>query len=139
MPIQKQKPKLKKKSYYVKKLDEVFSRYIRLTYANDSGYVACYTCDKVMRWDESQNGHYISRGHMTTRWDESNCRVQCPGCNVFKNGNYTEYAYRLFKEVGQKGVDELMRKKKVLTQFSIPMLQEKTIYYTKKVKSLWKG
>jgi hypothetical protein len=28
-----------------------------------------------------QNGHYISRAHMGTRFMEDNCRPTCPKCN----------------------------------------------------------
>jgi hypothetical protein len=118
------KPKSKTKGYYVKKLDIIFSQYIRKSYANDFGMAECYTCNKVLHYKDLQNGHFISRGHMNTRWDEANCRPQCVGCNVFMNGNYTEYSYRLLKEIGECGMDELMEKKKEMRQFSIQELQE---------------
>lgn len=68
---------------------------------------------------------------MATRWDEENVRVQCVGCNVFKNGNYTEYSYRLLKEIGAKGLDKLMAKKKEIKQWSVKEIQEKIAYYEK--------
>jgi len=120
----KKKPKAKLKGWYVKKLDKVFSIYIRKSYANDFGMATCYTCGKFAHWKDLQNGHFISRGHMATRWDESNCKIQCSGCNIFKNGNYTEYSYRLLKEIGEKGMDELMAKKKQIKQWSIAELKE---------------
>lgn len=118
------KPKAKTKGYWVKKLDEVFSQWLRKSYANDFGMASCYTCGAFKHYKDLQCGHFISRGHMMTRWDETNCRVQCPGCNIFKNGNYTEYSYRLLKEIGEGGMDELMEKKKEIKQFSIKDLQE---------------
>lgn len=127
----KKKPKAKKKSYWVKKLDEVFSRYIRQKYADDFGMVSCYTCGTKKHWKEMQNGHYISRGHMATRWEESNCRVQDSACNVFRNGNYVEYSHRLLKEIGEEALDELMAKKKEIKQWSIKEIQEKIDYYGK--------
>ncbi len=127
----KKKPKAKKKSYWVKKLDEVFSRYIRQKYADEFGMVRCFTCDSKKHWEEMQNGHYISRGHMATRWDEENCRVQDAACNVFKNGNYVEYSHRLLKEIGEEGLDALMAKKKEIKQWSIKEIQEKIDYYGK--------
>lgn len=127
----KKKPKAKKKSYWVKKLDDVFSRYIRQKYSDEFGMVRCFTCDAKKPWEEMQNGHYISRGHMATRWDEENCRVQDAACNVFKNGNYTEYSHRLLKEIGEDGLDALMAKKKEIKQWSIKEIQEKIDYYGK--------
>lgn len=125
----KQKPKTK--GYWVKKFDQVFSTFIRKKYADHFGMVGCYTCHVKKHYKDMQNGHYISRGHMTTRWDEENCRVQCVGCNVFRNGNYTEYSYRLLKEIGAKGLDKLMAKKKEIKQWSIKEIQEKIAYYEK--------
>lgn len=99
-------------------LDRLFSIYIRTSYANDFGQASCYTCGKVDDWQNLQNGHFISRAHMNTRYDEQNCRVQCPGCNVFKSGNMVEYSRRLLKELGEKGFTELTNRKDVIKQFT---------------------
>lgn len=123
------KTKTKTKSWYVAQLDRVFSLYIRKIYSNDFGMVMCYTCSKVGEAKEMQCGHFISRSHMSTRWDEQNCRVQCVGCNIFKSGNYVEFSYRLLKEIGEKALDALMAKKQEIRQWSIPELQEKIKYY----------
>lgn len=130
------KTKTKTKSWYVKKLDEVFSKFIRLSYSNDFERVQCYTCGKIDHWKNMQCGHYISRQYMSLRWDEDNCRVQCAGCNVFKHGNYTEYAYRLLKEIGRKGIDSLMNKKQTIKQWRIPELMKQIEYYKEKVSEL---
>lgn len=135
MPVKKKKKiKSKPKGWYVKKLDSVFSQYMRLSYSNDSGYVACYTCYAVKPWKEMQNGHYISRANMNTRWEEKNCRVQCMQCNVFKNGNYPAYTFRLLKEIGKKGMDELEAMGKEIRQFTPKELREMIAEYTEKIK-----
>lgn len=126
----KKKAKTKTKGYWVKKLDQVFSLYIRQKYSDHFGMTRCYTCDRQLHYKDLQNGHYISRGHMATRWGEDNCRPQCVACNVFRNGNYTEYSYRLLKEIGEEGVDALMKKKKEIRQWSIPELKEMIEKYT---------
>lgn len=120
----KKKPKARSKGYWVKKLDTVFSRYIRQKYADHFGMSRCYTCSKQVHYKDLQNGHYISRGNMATRWDEENCRSQCVGCNVFKNGNYVEYSARLIDEIGLEKYKELVKKKYTIKQFSIKELQE---------------
>ena len=56
----KKKPKAKTKSWYVKKLDKVFSEYIRQKYADSFGMVSCFTCDARKHWKDMQNGHFIS-------------------------------------------------------------------------------
>lgn len=125
----KSKPKSKPKGWYVKKLDEVFSVYIRKKYSDEFGMTRCYTCDKRGHYKDFQNGHYISRGFMAARWEEQNCRVQCVGCNVFKNGNYTEYAARLVRDLGPDELERLNALKKVIKQWTIKELEEKIAYY----------
>ena len=45
-------------------------------------------------------GHYISRSHYSTRWNEDNIFPQCVSCNVFKTGNYPVYAEYLDEKFG---------------------------------------
>lgn len=127
----KPKPKQKTKSYYVKKLDDVFSKYIRQKYADDFGMVTCYTCNKLAHYKDMQNGHFISRSVMALRWDEENCRVQCVSCNVFKCGNYIEYTLRLQKEIGKKAVDNLFKRKHEIKQWTIAELKKEIEKYKK--------
>lgn len=129
--LKKKKPKTK--TWYKRELDRVFSIFIRQSYAVN-GYCSCYTCGKEGEIREMQNGHFIPRDYMSTRWDEANCRVQCPGCNVFKSGNYTEYSYRLLKEIGEKGMDELMQKKRLIKQWTIKELEEMIAKYKELIK-----
>ena len=129
---QKTRIKNKPKGYWVKKLDIVFSRYLRLTYANDFGMSACYTCSRTLHYKDLQCGHYISRANMNTRWDESNCRPQCMQCNVFKKGNYTEYSYRLLKECGEGELERLNTLKNTIKQWTTVELKEMIRKYKEK-------
>jgi len=100
------KKNVKSRSYYVKQLDMVFSQYIRQKDAVN-GYATCVTCGALKPWQEQQNGHYMSRGHLLTRWSEDNCAVQCVACNVFKKGNYTEYSLWMINTYGAEKLTEL--------------------------------
>ena len=72
------KPKKPTRTSIVKKLDTVFSIYIRRRYAvND--IAKCVTCGKQDHWKSLQCGHFMSRKHLSTRWNEDNCQVQCAG------------------------------------------------------------
>ena len=66
-----------------KKLDVLFSQYIRRRNADHLGRVKCFTCGVEKHWKEQQAGHFQSRSHHSTRWDEVNVQVQCPKCNLF--------------------------------------------------------
>ena len=67
---------VKSRKNIVKKLDTVFSQYIRLRYA-DNYIVECYTCGIKNHYKKMHCGHFMSRKHYSTRWDELNCQVQC--------------------------------------------------------------
>jgi len=83
-----------------KELDRLFSLYIRAKYPKE-----CYTCRKV---DVTlQNGHFVSRQYLATRWDENNCRPQCVGCNIYGNGKPLDFEERLKKELGEEFVEEM--------------------------------
>ena len=84
----------------VKKLDTIFSQYIRQKNAVDE-IATCFTCGKQDHWKKLQNGHFQSRRHYSTRWDETNCQVQCSGCNVFKYGEQFMFGQNLDNKFGQ--------------------------------------
>ena len=92
------KKKLKTITQLKKKLDTVFSIYVRSTAADQYGHAQCYTCGVRKPWKELQCGHFIRRSRLFTRWEPKNCRVQCARCNVFMSGNYEEFADRLLNE-----------------------------------------
>lgn len=125
-PTPKKKEKLRIKRSPIKKkkelgfigmLDSELSKYIRQKYADEFGRVKCYTCPTKMYWKEMQNGHYITRANMATRFDENNCRPQCATCNQFKEGRVVVFGQLLFKEIGPKAFLDLLKKKREVVQF----------------------
>jgi hypothetical protein len=119
-----------------KKLDTIFSIYIRLKYADEDLNVKCFTCDKVYDYKKIQNGHFYSRGILSLRYDEQNCRPQCYGCNIARNGNYIEYYKRLEKEIGKGGMDYLEYKRHQIKKMSKLDYQIYIDTYTQKVAEL---
>jgi hypothetical protein len=119
-----------------KKLDTIFSIYIRLKYADEELNVKCFTCDKVYHYKKIQNGHFYSRGILSLRWDEQNCRPQCYGCNIARSGNYIEYYKRLEKEIGKGGMDYLEYKKHQIKKMGKLDYQIYIDTYTQKVAEL---
>jgi len=131
-------PKSKKKpsrSKLVKKLDAVFSQYIRL---KDSvgGYATCFTCGKKDHWKKLQNGHFQSRKHYATRWDEQNCQVQCAGCNVFRYGEQFLFAKYLDERFYAGLSDELYIKAKQIVKFTNSEIEDMILKYKKLVDSM---
>jgi len=62
-----------------------------------------------------QNGHFASRSYLATRFDETNVRVQCVGCNVFGGGRVAIFATRL--EAEGISTKELYRKAQQITKY----------------------
>ena len=117
------------RSKLVKKLDNIFSQYIRLS--NSVNDIAeCVTCNKKDHWKKMQCGHFQSRKHYSTRWDERNVAVQCAGCNVFRYGE--QYKFSLY--LGKKLSQELLDKSRIITKFASYELEEMIEHYSNEVK-----
>lgn len=69
-----------RKPNLVKKLDRVFALYIRLRDVMPNGYVRCISCGNIKAFEDVDCGHYHSRTHMGTRFDEQNCNAECQYC-----------------------------------------------------------
>lgn len=135
-PKGKDKPKKdrKKTSSQLKKLlDKVFSEFIRRKYADKEGKIKCYTCPKVLKWQELQCGHFVSRQHLATRYDEENVRPQCIGCNIFGGGKVSVFANNL--EFEREGIVNALYRKSSEIIKSYPY-EQKIIYYKEKIKQL---
>lgn len=127
--------KKRTRSKVVKELDAVFSRYIRLKYANLDEFVECYTCGRSYEWKKIQCGHFMSRARYSTRWHEDNCRPQCYGCNVMQQGRQYDFGLNLDKE--REGLAEEMHRLSLTeTKFATFELEEKIEYYKQKVSEL---
>jgi hypothetical protein len=95
----------------IEELDGVYSKYIRLKYADENGICKCVTCGKYEFWLYIQNGHYITRSKKATRWEDLNCHPQCQRCNIILKGNYTSYSQALIQKYGP-GILKLLEMKK---------------------------
>lgn len=133
MAITKRKPSIKTLK---RKLDDVFSIYIRLRDSDSSGFCRCISCGKVQHWKDVDNGHYVNRSHMGTRYSERNCNAQCRSCNRFSEGNNIGYTRGLIRKYGIKVIDELDVKKHTQTYMK-PFDYEVLIdHYKKEVEKL---
>ena len=125
-------PKIKKptRSKLVKKLDTVFSQYIRLSNSDNNKNCICVTCNKTFFWKEIQAGHFMSRKHYSIRWDERNVKPQCAGCNVFRYGE--QYKYSLY--LGNKLSEKLLEESRKLVKFTNVELEEMIQKYSQRLK-----
>ncbi len=125
-----------KRKTLIKKLDTVFSEYIRRKYADKNGIVKCYTCNKKAYWkgEGMQNGHFISRASRILRWREDNCRVQCYQCNCMKFGQSFIFGCNLNKEYGYNKAEELLIESKKIIKQSDEDLKNLIKLYEDKIK-----
>ena len=126
------------KSTAVRKLDEIFSKFIRLRDADKNGICRCICCGKRQYWKEVDCGHYVNRKHMSTRYNEKNCNAQCRSCNRFDEGNMIEYTRGIVKKYGESVLDELLVLKHQTSKFSVFEMEILIEEYKKKVKELEK-
>jgi hypothetical protein len=113
------------------KLDTIFSQYIRQKDAVNE-IATCVTCGKKDHWKKLQNGHFQSRSHYSTRWDENNVGVQCYGCNISRSGEQFKFSQYL----GNKLSEELQIKSKQIVKFADIDLIDLINYYTEKVNNI---
>ena len=123
------------RSKLIKKLDNVFSLYIRLRYAKNE-IAQCFTCGKKDHYNRLQCGHFQSRKHYSTRWDEINCQVQCAGCNVFRYGEQFVFGKNLDMEFGKGCSESLYYKAKQTVKYSTNDINELITKYTLLIKDL---
>ena len=123
-----------------KELDKIFSVYIRLREANEYGMCQCITCGKVGHYkkDGMQNGHFQSRKHLSTRFDEENCQVQCVKCNVYAWGEQYKFSLALDGKYGEGKAEELQYLARTTLKISRVEYEEKISYYKSLVDKLKK-
>ena len=120
------------RSKLVKKLDAVFSQYIRLSNADNNKNCICVTCNKTFHWKAIQAGHFMSRKHYSIRWDERNVKPQCVACNVYRAGEQYKYSLFLGKEVS----NVLYLQSKEIVKFTNYELEDMINDYSEKLKKL---
>ena len=121
-----------------KKLDKVFSHFIRLRAADDLGYVQCVTCGNWHNWKEVHCGHYMPRARKAVRFNEMNCQVQCVKCNYRRSGEHDLFREYLLEKYGKEEVEKLEQLAKLGGSDDAYSLQLKIDEYKEKVKQLKK-
>lgn len=94
----------------IKKLDTIFSKYIRLRDSHD-GVFTCCSCGLLKPYEQGDCGHFINRRWMALRYDERNCNMQCRSCNRFDEGNNVGYTRFMQRKYGDATIDLLMSMK----------------------------
>jgi len=113
-----------------KYLDNIFSLFIRLRDATSEGSVQCFTCSRISHYKSGmQNGHFQSRRHHSTRWNETNCQVQCVKCNMYEQGEQFRFGIALDSKYGEGTSEELEFLARTIIKLSRIDYEEKISYY----------
>ena len=134
-------PKAKKKvarkpADPVKKLDKVFSAYIRLRDVMPNGCFRCISCGEIKRFEQGDCGHFHSRVHMATRWEPDNCHMECRACNRASADHIIKYRRNLVEKIGLDRVNRLEMMADSTKHWMQFELQEKIEYFTREAKRL---
>lgn len=130
------RPRKRTKPDLTKKLDRVFSLYIRLRDCMPSGYFKCISCGKIKHFTEGDCGHFYSRTHMGTRFDEDNCNCECRFCNRISADHIIAYQSSLIKKIGMSRFELLGIKAHQTKQWSDFELEALIKKYTREVKRM---
>jgi|TARA_Y100001938_G_scaffold85253_1_gene117097 hypothetical protein len=119
-----------------KDLDKVFSLYIRLRYASKDGIVKCFTCDKTAHYKKMHAGHFMSRKHHATRWNEDNVQVQCPKCNLFGQGEQYAFGKLLDIRIAEGKAEELQELSRTTVKYMRYEYEDMIKHYKEKVNAI---
>lgn len=127
------------KRQLVKKLDLVFSQWVKMNERLPIGAWSCVTCGTMYASrDQIQSGHFIPRGYYATRWDEMNVHTQCKRCNGMRAGEWLKYEFYLVEKYGRKEI-EAMKSRALIGGGIMPpkeVLIDKIEFYSKALEAL---
>ena len=118
-----------------RKLDRIFSEYIRRRDSQPDGYGHCCTCGKVLKWQDGDCCHFIRRACNNTRFNEKNCNLGCRHCNRGGERN-ASYAAFLIERYGPNILTELAELEHQTKRWFTWELEELIEIYTKKLGEL---
>ena len=126
------KEALKTNSDYVRELQVVFNKFIRLR-DKEKG---CISCEKPLN-TKFDAGHFYSTGsYPELRFNEDNVFGQCVHCNQHRHGNLIDYGLRLPLRIGEERINKLIELSNVPKKYTIDELKGLKVLYNLKIKQL---
>lgn len=126
------KEALKSRKDWLKDLQKVFNKFIRLRDKNQP----CISCGRYHQ-GKYDAGHYKTvGGNPELRFNEDNCHAQCVPCNQHLHGNIVNYRVGLIERIGIERVEFLEKKDHPPLKLTDDEIKEKIAFYKKKIKEL---
>lgn len=101
-----------------------------------NGFVKCISCGKIKRFEDVDCGHFHSRRHMATRFDEDNCHAECKYDNRFSADHLIGYERNLIQKIGNQRFDLLNARAHSSCHWLESELNEKLNHYKSEVQRL---
>lgn len=98
--------------------------------------VKCCTCSHTGHWKEFDCGHFISRRHLATKFDDSNNHAQCKGCNGFGSGKQFEYSLFLDGKYGKGAAEKILIRSRNVTKWTSFEYELMIKEYSQRLKKL---
>ncbi len=119
-------PKKSQRKKAVERLDNIFSKFIRLRDSDKHGYCKCVTCGKKAFWTREgmQCGHFQTRAKYSTRWHVQNAHAQCAGCNMVNGGQQYKHGLEIDKRYGEGSAERILMESNVTQKFTTFELEE---------------
>ena len=122
--------------------DKAFSRFVRLSCADEFGMINCITCDKRKMWNEVDCGHFQTRAKLSVRWlyePENgliNAAAQCKGCNMSNGGHSYQFGKKIDALYGSGQADIVIQMSNVIHKYTIQELRDLTSSFEARAKSM---
>jgi hypothetical protein len=97
-------------------------------------YVFDLAKEQLALYKKQQAGHFASRRHYSTRWNEYNVQVQCYSCNIGMQGLQFEFGKRLNIQYGNNFAEDLLIESKKAVKFTDLDLKDMIEQYKDKLK-----
>ena len=100
----------------------------------------CISCQEPWHSDFHAGHFYKAELFTTIKFHEHNINGQCPGCNIYKSGNESQYRVNLPLRIGEEAFNEINRlallDKQIDFKYDRQTLIETRKYYKDKLKSI---
>ena len=81
-------------------------------------------------------GHFMSRKHHATRWNEDNVQVQCPKCNLFGQGEQYAFGKLLDIRIAEGKAEELQELSRTTVKYMRYEYEDMIKHYKEKVNAI---
>lgn len=122
--------------------DKAFSRFVRLSCADEYGMINCITCDKRKMWNEVDCGHFQTRAKLSVRWLYEppliNASAQCKGCNMSNGGHSYQFGKKIDALYGSGSADTVVFMSNQLRKYTVQELRDMASSFEARAKAILK-